>query len=225
MTSEQRYLSGLSAQASASQTSAQHAMQQPGSVVWFISFGDLLTLLVCFFFVLTPWDRLKPGANNKSSQALETESRGESHSVEQGGISLATHSLKDLAKDSVVLLAEVPIPDCETGDVVCDSEFPALLANVGTENKEIGSTSEHTVVIRLCAEAGQKQQMLERIGRVLTGSHDSVADSWVANSPVAEKDMQVRVELLGGECGEIHVLAPYVGKAIGSVRLISARLT
>jgi hypothetical protein len=24
------------------------------SVVWFISFGDLLTLLVCFFFVLTP---------------------------------------------------------------------------------------------------------------------------------------------------------------------------
>jgi hypothetical protein len=24
------------------------------SIVWFISFGDLLTLLVCFFFVLTP---------------------------------------------------------------------------------------------------------------------------------------------------------------------------
>lgn len=28
------------------------------SLVWLISFGDLLTLLVCFFLVLTPWSKV-----------------------------------------------------------------------------------------------------------------------------------------------------------------------
>ena len=36
-----------------SSSSSQHG--HPSSVVWYISFGDLLTLLLCFFLVLTPW--------------------------------------------------------------------------------------------------------------------------------------------------------------------------
>ena len=37
------------------------------STVWFISFGDLLTLLLCFFLVLTPKFSLPVGKNSKKA--------------------------------------------------------------------------------------------------------------------------------------------------------------
>jgi hypothetical protein len=41
--------------------------------VWFISLGDLLTLLVCFFLVLTP-QNLSPQSKSHSKQAVSTPS-------------------------------------------------------------------------------------------------------------------------------------------------------
>jgi len=45
----------------------------PQSDVWFISLGDLLTLLVCFFLVLTP-QNLSPQSKSHSKQAVSTPS-------------------------------------------------------------------------------------------------------------------------------------------------------
>jgi flagellar motor protein MotB len=74
---------------------------QPGSVVWFISFGDLLTLLLCFFLVLTQWDRLK---NNSKSQSFQRSSTSLSGAT-SGGTTLAS----DLTLKGSVVTLEIPI--------------------------------------------------------------------------------------------------------------------
>ena len=43
----------------------------PANDVWFISFGDLLTLLVCFFLVLTP-EKMSPKDVSQSKQVVNS---------------------------------------------------------------------------------------------------------------------------------------------------------
>ncbi len=53
-----------------SRPSSRESSSSASSVAWVISFGDLLTLLLCFFLVLTPWDRLSAPPKTKESQMV-----------------------------------------------------------------------------------------------------------------------------------------------------------
>jgi hypothetical protein len=88
-------------QYSSKHNALSHSDGTPGSVVWYISFGDLLTLLLCFFLVLTPWDRLKSGGNSQSEQVVSNQNKP----VQSRGIAFASEpSLR--GSD---LLAEIPV--------------------------------------------------------------------------------------------------------------------
>jgi hypothetical protein len=76
-------------------------------VVWFISFGDLLTLLLCFFLVLTPWDRLKKSSNTESLPTVTAQS----DTIDNPGTTLAS----DLPLRGSVIALELPLFEGEGG--------------------------------------------------------------------------------------------------------------
>lgn len=73
----------------------------PGSVVWYLSFGDLLTLLLCFFLVLTPWTRPPKGQNSESLPRFSLFDTP----PQNPGTSLASRS----ALRGSVMLLEIPL--------------------------------------------------------------------------------------------------------------------
>lgn len=73
----------------------------PGSVVWYLSFGDLLTLLLCFFLVLTPW--------SKAGQRQDSESLPRFSLVEEPALRSGTSLASGSALRGSVMFLEVPL--------------------------------------------------------------------------------------------------------------------
>lgn len=71
------------------------------SLAWLISFGDLLTLLVCFFLVLTPWS----ARHDESERAQYQHVTSQAAFAEKDGISLANRPLGQ----KFDLIAVIPI--------------------------------------------------------------------------------------------------------------------
>jgi hypothetical protein len=68
------------------------------SLVWAISFGDLLTLLVCFFLVLTPWEKLHLQEKSEQDQRIVAPP----HTMELLGINLAPFQQDPLSLEQPV---------------------------------------------------------------------------------------------------------------------------
>jgi len=121
------------------------------SVVWFISFGDLLTLLLCFFLVLTPWDRLSKPPNPESRQHIEESGQRTSAS----GTSFASKTRR-VSK----ILAEVPI-----------FEDPDGLIDVARTREWISQYLQTPEAVEMsfniCASGSERQKTLEELGKVV----------------------------------------------------------
>jgi hypothetical protein len=176
-------------------TASRNSAAYQGSVVWYISLGDLLTLLVCFFFVLTPWQRPGKAQQHQTNQAVVNQS----DAVSGAGIDLA--SARSSGRESV--LAEVPIFRCAAqGKPECLNELARALEG---EAQKLRRPAE-TIAIRLCDRTVAKGGLPELAVSVLNRTH-------VKGTPVS-------IELRGEGCERFELLRPVTADAVGAVRMM-----
>ncbi len=165
---------------------------QPGSVVWFISFGDLLTLLLCFFLVLTPWEKLKNASNAQSLGSVTAQSAANTGA----GTALAS----DLPLRGSVLKLELPLFEGaweEGGEVMSNR---ALV----DELKRVMPQDGRAEVI-LCSAPEDRAALVRFVGRAFErGFGSSSAVRFVVSRT----------------CSESLVLAPVTKKIIGRIRIV-----
>jgi hypothetical protein len=119
------------------------------SVVWFISFGDLLTLLLCFFLCLTPWDRLGKELKSESHQTVTENSQ----TVSTFGTSFASK-----ARRVSKIVAEVPVFEMVDGQV----DLSALRHGVKVAQRD----DKHlAVTLKVCEPTAPRQKLLEVLGQ------------------------------------------------------------
>lgn len=164
---------------------------QPGSVVWFISFGDLLTLLLCFFLVLTPWDRLREGSK---AQSLQGSTSKASVSQESG-----TTFANDLPLRGSVVRRELPIFTREL-----EVEEASMFALLERDLVEVSPTRGHVEVL-ICAS-------VEERARVAHGVREALRR-------VGYGDSSVRF-LVNPTCDDNQVLAPVTERYVGRIRVL-----
>lgn len=175
------------------QMMAQHE-GAPGSVVWYISFGDLLTLLLCFFLVLTPWDRLKENGHLQSGRAFSAQNTTSS----DHGITFASEpSLR-----GSVPLAELPILFDEwasMSDTTVDHEAP----RIGEELRPLRG-SEVMASIVVCDRSIDRARFVERMEDLL---HRHLGERVTA-----------QIEVFG-DCNEAFLLRPVTESPVGGIRV------
>lgn len=164
---------------------------QPGSVVWFISFGDLLTLLLCFFLVLTPWDRLKEGKNTESLRAASARMDGE----HRHGTTFAS----DLPLRGSPVVREFPIfsQELSEGD---EWMFELIAKELKARELSIGR-----IEVLVCSPADDRARIVRGVGEALRRGERS--------------DVPVRFHVTR-ECEAGDVLAPVTEAYVGRVRVL-----
>lgn len=165
---------------------------QSASLVWLISFGDLLTLLVCFFLVLTPWEKFTAASLPQSDSAVTQ--------VERDFASTGTQFASLPQQLPSVVVAEVPIFDLET--------LEAQLG-VNAELKQALSAAPEGALATLavCGAGLERKDVLAQFGALVQrgiGSPGGVALEFFP------------------ECGEMPLLRPITAQVLGVVRLRGA---
>lgn len=107
-------------------------------LVWLISFGDLLTLLVCFFLVLTPWHSLRSVADSENKVI----SRASGLNVSDG-IPLANSSVGP----KVGVVSEVPIERHQFADEMRIALFTTALTSALTGPEALNAS----IRVRMCS--------------------------------------------------------------------------
>lgn len=165
---------------------------QPGSVVWFISFGDLLTLLLCFFLVLTPWDRLKKTSNRQSLSTVTAPSTN----PPQTGTTFAS----DLPLRGSVIKLELPLFKGAEG-ISGDGISPATLSAELTRAMPSGAR----VDVLVCGRADERAEIVRYVGETLERTFGSARG--------------VRFVVRRG-CDASEILAPVTGEVVGRIRIV-----
>lgn len=177
-----------------SQSSMQHASSQSGSVVWFISFGDLLTLLLCFFLVLTPWEKLRPTANPKIKQEVVSTARG--------GMQLGTVFAPSNVEGQSPIMAEIPI----YAEHVSGESLSGLASLADALKRELDPLTEeaHSLTITVCDSTVDKARALVAVAN-LTREVDRTA-------------VGIGIEV-ASDCDRIDILRPTTAKVVGVVSM------
>ena len=165
---------------------------QPGSVVWFISFGDLLTLLLCFFLVLTPWDRLKKSSN---AQSLPTVT-GQSEVSASHGTTFAS----DLSLRRSVITLELPLFEGE-GALGRDGSSSVALSKELTRAMPSGGRID----VLVCSGPDDRAAVVRFVGEAVERSF--------------ARRVSARF-VVRRACEESQVLAPVTNKVVGRIRIL-----
>lgn len=165
---------------------------QPGSVVWFISFGDLLTLLLCFFLVLTPWQHLKRSHDVESLRGIN----GESASNNQSGTTLAS----DPALRGSVIKLELPLFKVAWPAGGDQPPFGELVSDL-RRMMSAGAQAE----VLVCAPVEQRVGIIRYVGEAFESGIGSISS--------------VRFVIVG-QCDESTILAPITGSVVGRIRIV-----
>jgi len=173
---------------------ASHMDGAPGSVVWYISFGDLLTLLLCFFLVLTPWDQLNKGGKSQSAQGFSVQNTP----PDPRGIPFAS----DPTLKGSDLLSEVPIfaADWFGASLEGDSRQPTV---VETELRAL--TNERAQVTLIVCDAHiDRAQFVDVVGGFVRR--------------VMGEAIQIGIEVRGN-CAEAAIRRPTTEAPVGGIRV------
>jgi hypothetical protein len=165
---------------------------QPGSVVWFISFGDLLTLLLCFFLVLTPWDRLKKPSNAQSLPTVNGQS--------EGSVLSGTTFASDLPLRGSVIKLELPLFE-DAGGLSGDGLSSAALS----EELKRAMPNDARVDVLVCSGSDDRATVVRFVGEAFERSFGSA------------KAVRFVVKR---SCDESRVLAPVTKKVVGRIRIV-----
>ncbi len=165
------------------------------SLVWLISFGDLLTLLVCFFLVLTPW------SNVTVSSSLQEQLLKPILSSERGhGTSLANR----------------PLGSCVSSDQL--GEF-VLMRSAFSEGQE---ARLQDVIESASREAMKAQSSAARVILQICGTHPRAEALRRVGGGLMERlgeRLSLAVEI-DGECQLIQARHPRVENPVGVIRII-----
>ena len=180
---------------SSNSSSFRQTVDHQGSVVWYISFGDLLTLLLCFFLVLTPWSRSPTAQNEQSKQRLSSE---QSLASPDG----TTFALGRNLKGSV-LLSEVPVFERDWLLSIADSkDVPSSMMDDHLRHLR-GRISRASLLV--CHSRVDRGLVLQRWGEVV---HAILGD-------------HVRLEfVVTGSCSSADIRAPVTENVVGRIRLV-----
>jgi hypothetical protein len=126
--------------------SSESARDDQAATVWFISFGDLLTLLVCFFFVLTPQLTFNRD-ESETKEGLKVLGKG----VAAHGTRFAYPPLGDTG----VVRAQSPAEAFERADIR-QADWRRELTQLWESYRMRGAVNPLDVSIRLCS--GNDQQ-------------------------------------------------------------------
>lgn len=165
---------------------------QPGSVVWFISFGDLLTLLLCFFLVLTPWDRLKSAPKAQSLPDVTSQPA----MISQSGTTFASDPL---LRGSVVKL-EFPILVEEVGE---DGVETFMLGNL---EQDLRGAIPHgrSAEILVCSSPDGRSRLVHEVEEMFQRS---------------DGGLMPRRFVVSRACDMDQILAPVTKRVVGRVRI------
>ncbi len=168
---------------------------QPASTVWFISFGDLLTLLLCFFLVLTPWGRLSSRDVSPKNQTVTP--------FEGTGGGLGTTLAGSTARETPRVVAEIPLFE---EVATSDSPVARALLLAALEDGLRGHLAADGLVMTVvaCSPEAGRQEVVRRVVPL-------------ALSPEFAR-MSLRIELLTS-CAEARILRPTTRKVVGTVRV------
>jgi len=165
---------------------------QPGSVVWFISFGDLLTLLLCFFLVLTPWQHLKRSPDVQSLRVIN----GDSLLKNPSGTTFAY----DPALRGSVIKLELPLFE---GTWHADGDRLSSGALVSDLRRLMSGGARADVLI--CASPEERVGIIRHVGEAFDDGLGSISS---VRFVVVER------------CDESAVLAPITGSVVGRIRIL-----
>jgi hypothetical protein len=165
---------------------------QPGSVVWFISFGDLLTLLLCFFLVLTPWDRLKKPENPELSSAVIPASIDPAIA--------GTTFASDLPLRGSVIKLELPLFEGVGG-----SSGEGLSSAALSEELKRAWSGDDRVEVLVCSDIDERATVVRYVGEAFERSFRSSAT--------------VRF-VVARTCDGSRVLAPVTRKTVARIRIV-----
>ena len=174
----------------------QHrASSNPEAVVWFISFGDLLTLLLCFFLVLTPWQawgRKQPTHENQDVTQQEADSAP-----------LGTALAQDAAREVSEVVTEIPLFE---DSVSSDSPVARalLLATMEEELAPYLKSDGLALTIVACSPDSDRRDVVKRVAPL-------------ALSPEFSR-LTFRAELVTS-CSAARILRPTTAKVVGSIRV------
>ncbi len=175
-------------------SSRQHASSQPGSVVWFISFGDLLTLLLCFFLVLTPWEKLRPTGNLKAKQEVAP--------AAGVGTQLGTVFASSDVQAQSPIMAEIPI----YAEHVSGESLSGLVSLANALKRELAPSAEgaQSLTITVCDSSVDRVRALAEIAR-LTREFDRTG-------------VGVGIEV-ASDCDRLEILRPTTAKVVGVISM------
>jgi hypothetical protein len=166
---------------------------QPGSVVWFISFGDLLTLLLCFFLVLTPWDRLKSVPNTQSLRPVTSNNS----TLTQRGTTFAS----DPSLRGSVINLELPIFVEDEGG---DGFHTLKLGNLEQELRREMSEARSAEVL-VCGPLEGRARLVHEVEEMFRRS---------------DSNKMSRRFTISRSCENDRVLVPVTERVVGRIRIL-----
>jgi hypothetical protein len=171
------------------------ASSSGANVVWLISFGDLLTLLVCFFLVLTPWTKVKFGST-ASNQSVTAATQREHIS----GTALANRSLGP--RTSLEQVGEFVLSRNAFGRDQ-EAQLREVIESVRRTVAE-GHVGARRVIVELCGS----QSRVDVLRRVGSGLAEALRDR-----------LELEV-IIDGKCGAIQAQHPRFENPVGVIRIL-----
>lgn len=177
--------------------SSQPAATATTGLVWLISFGDLLTLLVCFFLVLTPWSagHLKEVQRQQQLTTTQapTENPGTSLASQSGGLSVS--------RERLVIARQYAL----TSSLLQESRRADLQEVLKSVREEVTARRQEQprVILTICGEVA-RGQVLQRLGVGLTEMPDM--------------NMRLEVEIERG-CRTQRARSSEVEELVGSITI------
>ena len=174
---------------------SRQTSSNPESVVWFISFGDLLTLLLCFFLVLTPWQAWGRKRLTHENQDVTPQNAERAP--------LGTAFAQDAARKVSEVVAEIPLfEDAVSSDSAVSSAL--LLSTMEQELAPYLTSDGLVLTVVACSPESGRRDVVKRVAPL-------------ALSPEFSR-MTFRTELVTS-CSEARILRPTTAKMVGSIRV------
>lgn len=165
------------------------------SLVWLISFGDLLTLLVCFFLVLTPWSKVNFGSNASKQPVISNLA-----SDRLPGTSLANRSLG--RRSSPESLGEFVLTR-KAFSAGQEAQLQEVIESVSRKVSEDQSGTAQ-MILEICGTF-PRTEVLRRVGGGLAEK--------------LKEQLALEVEI-DGECRAVKDGHPQIENPVGVIRIV-----
>jgi len=165
------------------------------NLVWLISFGDLLTLLVCFFLVLTPWSHMRFSSAGSKQSLTPLPS-----SDQPLGTSLASRTLR--LRTSAEQLGEFVLTRVALSKDR-EAQFQEIITSVGraVSQEPVGTAP---ITLEICGDY-PRAELLRRVGGGL--------------AETLKERLTLEVEI-DGECRAIQARHPQIENPVGVIKIV-----